>query len=124
MRVGVDGAVVKIGNAPRLSRARVSEMRSGTRLWQSLGSLNGREAISIALGCVAPLIVIWFLAAAIEEFAGAPAARDGTFRWAWFIPYPDRFTWRVGLGLTIMGGLPLGFLALWVFARRSARIAN
>ena len=82
-------------------------MRSGIRLWQSLGSLSGREAISIALGCAAPIIVIWFLATAIEEFTGAPAGREETFRWAWFIPHPDPFTWRVGLGVTIMGGLPL-----------------
>ena len=96
-------------------------MRSATRLWQPLGSLSGREAISIALGFAAPFIATCFLAAAIEEFAGAPAGREWTFRWAWFIPYPDPFTWRVGLGVTIMGGLPLGFLTLWVLARRSAR---
>jgi len=94
-------------------------MRSGTRLWQSLGSLGGRGAISIALGCLAPFIVTWFLAATIEKFAGPPAGREGTWLWAWFIPYPHPFTWRAGLAVTIMGGLPLGFLTVWGLARRS-----
>jgi hypothetical protein len=96
-------------------------MGSGTGLWQSLGRLSGREAISIALGCAAPFIATWFLAAVIEDFAGAPAGREGTWRWAWFIPYPDPFTWRVRLGVTIAGSLPLGFLTLWALARRSVR---
>ena len=93
-------------------------MRSVTRNWQLLGSLGGREAISIAIGCAAPFIVTWFLAAAIWGFAGPPAGREGTWRWAWFIPYPDPFTWREGGAVAIMVGMPLGFLTLWLLARR------
>src|SRR5688572_29878698 len=94
---------------------------SGIRLWQSLGSLDWREAISIAVGCAAPFIVTWFLAAAIWGAAGPPDGREGTWRWAWFIPYPDPFTWRSGLAVAIMVGLPLGLLTLWGLARRSVR---
>lgn len=93
-------------------------MRSATRYWQWLGSIDGREAIIIAIGCAAPFVVTWFLAAVLWGILGPPAGREGTWRWAWFIPYPYPFTWREGGAVAIMVGLPLGFLTLWALARR------
>lgn len=94
-------------------------MRSVTRLWQSLGSLSRLDAISIAIGSAVLFIVTWFLGAGLWTFLGPPAGREGTWRWAWFIPYPDPFGWREGLAVAIMVGLPLGFFTLWKLARRS-----
>ena len=96
-------------------------MRSKTGLWRSLGSLSKVDAISIALGVVLFYLLMWYLAAGIWTLAGPPAGREGTWRWAWFIPYPDPFTWREALGVAILVGPPLGFFVLWRLARRSFR---
>lgn len=95
-------------------------MRSGS-LWQQLGRLDGREAISLAIGGAAPMIVAWFLGAVLWTYWGPPDGREGTWRWAGFIPYPDPFTWRSAAGVMLMLGLPLAFLAVWKLARRSFR---
>ena len=127
---GVVAADVNIiGNRPSgqtppttpLVQAAVASARAAG-LTPRLGFSSTDANLPISLGgCAAPFIVTWFLAAAIWGFAGPPAGREGTWRWAWFIPYPDPFTWRSGLGVAIMVGLPLGFLTLWVLARRSVR---
>ena len=96
-------------------------MRQKTGLWESIGSLSKVDAISLALGGPVFCIVMWYLAAGLWTYFGPPPGRDGTWRWAWFIPYPDPFTWREGVGLAIILGLPLGMYAVWVFARRSYR---
>ena len=95
-------------------------MRSES-LWQRLGSLDWRDAIPIAVGCAAPFVVAWFLGAGLWGYLGPPEGRSGTWRWAWFIPYPDPFGWREAVGVVMMIGLPLGFLGLWRLARRSFR---
>lgn len=94
-------------------------MRSETGFWHWLGSTSPVDAISITIGTAVLFVGTWFLGAGLWEYLGPPPGRVGTWRWAWFIPYPEPFGWREGLAVAIMVGLPLGFFTLWKLARRS-----
>ena len=96
-------------------------MRSKTGLWEAIGSLSKVDAISIALGGPVFMIVMWYLGAGLWTYFGPPPGREGTWRWAWFIPYPDPFTWRSGVAVALIFGPSLAMYILWVFARRSYR---
>lgn len=103
-----------------IRRNNIGEMRAAT-LWESIGSLDWHGAVPIIIGCAAPFFVAWYLGAGLWGWLGAPDGREGTWNWFGFIPYPSPFTWREGLGVAIMLGLPLGFFVLWRLARRSYR---
>lgn len=96
----------------------------GASLWQTIGSLSARHAISIAIGSAAPMIVLWFLAPTVETIAtalGAAPTAGWTTRWFGIIPYPDPFTRRAALAVGLIAMVPLVFLGLWGLARRTRR---
>ena len=88
----------------------------------SLRELPGRMVVALALGYMAPTLVIWFLAPAIGWIAvslGAPSAGGrGYPLFGGAIPYPSPFTWREALGVAIVVVPPAAFALLWTWSRR------
>ena len=83
-----------------------------------------RLVIAYAIGCMAPMGVMWFLAPAIQAYLarrGVDVGDAWTFEW-WLgiIPYPVPFTARAALGLAVMVIPSVAFVFVWWLARRRA----
>lgn len=90
----------------------------------SLRDVSGRMVAALALGYMAPMIVIWFLAPAIGWTAVSLGAPPGGGRgyplFGGVIPYPSPFTWREALGVAMVVVPPAAFALLWMWSRRRA----
>lgn len=89
-----------------------------------LHTMPFRPVLAYALGFMAPMAIMWFIAPAIQEYVarrGGDVGDAWTFEW-WFgiIPHPVPFTARAALGLAVMVVPPAAFLFLWWLARRRA----
>ena len=89
-----------------------------------LHTMPFRLVLAYGLGCMAPMVVMWFVAPGIQAFLsrrGVDVGDAWTFEW-WLgvIPYPVPFTARAALGLAIMVIPSLIFMLAWWLARRRA----
>jgi hypothetical protein len=88
----------------------------------SLRHLSGRMVMALALGYMAPMIVLWFLAPAIGWIAVSLGAPSGGGRgyplFGGVIPYPSPFTWREAVGVALVGVPPAAFALIWMWSRK------
>ena len=87
-----------------------------------------RTVAAVAIGCVAPMAVMWFLAPLVRDAAEARGWPVSGWTFAWFgvVPYPTPFTWRAALGLSLIVVPPVVMGATWyvrryLSARRGAK---
>jgi len=90
----------------------------------SLQTMPLRLVLSYALAYMAPMVVMWFAAPAIQVYVAGRGVDVGdawAFNW-WLgiIPYPVPFTARAALGLAIVIVPSVAFVFLWWRARRRA----
>ena len=102
----------------------VSEMPTRSGDMPPLHMLPPRLVLAYALGAMAPMLVMWFLAPALQAWLvrrGVDVGDAWTFEW-WLgiVPYPVPFTARAALGLAIMIVPPVAFVFAWWLARRRA----
>jgi hypothetical protein len=78
--------------------------------------------VVLALGYMAPMVALWFLAPVIGWIAVAlgapPGGGDGYPLLGGVIPYPSPFTWREALGVAVVVVPPAALALLWVWSRR------
>ena len=83
-----------------------------------------RLVLAYAIGGMTPMVVMWFVAPAIQAYLARRGVAVGdawVFEW-WLgiIPYPVPFTARAALGLAIMIVPSVAFVFVWWLARRRA----
>lgn len=90
----------------------------------SLHTMPPRLVLTYVIGYMAPMVVMWFAAPALQAYLtrrGVDVGDAWTFDW-WLgiIPYPVPFTVRAALALAFVIVPPIAFVFLWWRARRRA----
>ena len=88
----------------------------------SLQAMPFRQVLAYALGGMAPMAAMWFVAPALQAYLvrrGVDIGDAWTFKW-WIgiIPYPVPFNGRAALGVVIMFLPSVTFVFIWWLAQR------